>query len=38
MKLAELNINIVTVFFRYTDFKDGLIEYKSHVVTKINKI
>ena len=28
LKLAELNINISTVFFEYTNFRDNLIEYK----------
>ena len=28
VKLVELNISIVTVFFEYTNFKDNLIECK----------
>ena len=28
VKLVELNISIVTVFFEYANFKDNLIEYK----------
>ena len=28
VKLVELNINIVTFFLEYADFKDDLIEYK----------
>ena len=28
VKLGELNVSILTVFFGYTNFKDGLIEYK----------